>query len=445
MKTGGSGPPRRVSLHRILAWRLGVVALIIAAAAGAGVYQIERNRIGEAIEKDLLEAAERITARITPMLDRPEGPDRLAIENVLVEFGKTRDRERLGRWVYDILLDSRGRVAFGYLDEDYERALAVTRIMTDRPVTVPPPPGEVRMDVIRIDSIPHVEVELSLAGPGQKPLGLYRGLFVPSPAMLAQLRERTVRAMFSVVIVVLLTAALLYPVIITLTRRVAGLSVDLLDANLETLKILGSAIAKRDNDTDAHNFRVTVLAVRLAEAVGLSPKEIRSLIKGAFLHDVGKIAIRDDILLKPDHLTEEEYRTMKTHVSHGVDIVRRSSWLNDAIEVVSCHHEKFDGSGYPAGSQADGIPLNARIFSIADVFDALTSRRPYKEPFSFEKSMSILEEGRGTHFDPTLLDAFSCIAGPLSRDLNAGAEDTPRRELVKIIRTYFSGDVDRIA
>jgi HD-GYP domain-containing protein (c-di-GMP phosphodiesterase class II) len=120
-----------------------------------------------------------------------------------------------------------------------------------------------------------------------------------------------------VIAVVLGTAALLYPVIVRLMRRVTGLSTDLLEANLEMLSTLGSAIAKRDADTDAHNYRVTIYSVRLAQAAGLDAPRIQALIKGAFLHDVGKIGIPDHILLKPGKLDDREYAEMKKHVAHG--------------------------------------------------------------------------------------------------------------------------------
>ena len=172
---------------------------------------------------------------------------------------------------------------------------------------------------------------------------------------------------------------------------------------------------------------------------------IQGLIKGAFLHDVGKIAIRDAVLLKPGRLDEQEFEHMKTHVLHGTEIVNRSSWLTDAQDVVEFHHEKFDGSGYDAGLEGEAIPIVARIFAIADVFDALTSRRPYKEPFSFEQAVEILEEGRASHFDPDLLDAFLNIARAQYDHLAARDEETPREELGEILRQYFSGGLEQMA
>jgi HD-GYP domain-containing protein (c-di-GMP phosphodiesterase class II) len=171
---------------------------------------------------------------------------------------------------------------------------------------------------------------------------------------------------------------------------------------------------------------------------------MRGLIKGAFLHDAGKIGIRDDILHKPGRLDADEFRIMRTHVEHGLDIVKHSSWLAQAQDVVGCHHEKYDGSGYPRGLAGDAIPLEARIFAIADVFDALTSRRPYKEPLSYAATMAILEEGRGTHFDPTLLDRFAGIAPRLHAEYSGRDDARLREELRGIVRRFFVGGLDTL-
>ena len=133
---------------------------------------------------------------------------------------------------------------------------------------------------------------------------------------------------------------------------------------------------------------------------------------------------------------------MKTHVDKGVDIVGRSSWLRDAIAVAGSHHEKYAGGGYPHDLRGADIPVTARIFAIADVFDALTSERPYKKPLSFEAAMEILEQGRGTHFDPEILDAFQTIARELY-DRYAGHEgDDLRHELVGLVERCFSSGLE---
>ena len=134
---------------------------------------------------------------------------------------------------------------------------------------------------------------------------------------------------------------------------------------------------------------------------------------------------------------------METHVDQGQAIIRRSKWLQDALEVVSFHHEKMEGKGYPRGLVGQEIPITARIFAIADVFDALTSKRPYKDPWSFNKAMELLFEVKGTHFDPELLDAFSRIAEPLYRKFG-GKDEVPRDELKDIIKRYFTEEMDSL-
>ncbi len=113
----------------------------------------------------------------------------------------------------------------------------------------------------------------------------------------------------------------------------------------KTISVLGSAIARRDSDTDAHNYRVTLYAARMGETVGLSAAEMRTLTKGSFLHDVGKLGIPDNILLKPARLDEIEFKVMQTHVNQGVEIAGRSSWLHDSVDVIKCHHEKYFSAG----------------------------------------------------------------------------------------------------
>lgn len=240
-----------------------------------------------------------------------------------------------------------------------------------------------------------------------------------------------------VVIVVLATTLLLYPIIISLNKDLIKLSVDLSEANIGMLKTVGGAIAKRDSETNIHNYRVTIYTIRLAEAAGLSAGEIRAIIKGAFLHDVGKIGVSDSILLKPAKLSSEEFEIMKTHVQHGVDIISKYNWLKDAMNVVKYHHEKYGGSGYITGLSGEDIPVNARIFAIADYFDALTSNRPYKESFSLEKTMQILEENRGTHFDPKILDSFSMIAKALYTETNGMSDSDLEETLDRIVEKYF--------
>jgi HD-GYP domain-containing protein (c-di-GMP phosphodiesterase class II) len=272
-----------------------------------------------------------------------------------------------------------------------------------------------------------------------------RGVFAVAPAEVVRMRRAIIRSSLIAAAIVLAVSALLYPVILQLTRRLADYSNHLLDANLEALLVLGSAIAKRDSDTDAHNYRVTLYSTRMGEALGLAHADMRVLIKGAFLHDVGKLGIPDNILHKPAKLDTQEFTVMKTHVDKGADIVRPSSWLREGTSVVGYHHEKFAGGGYPHGLKGEDIPITARIFAVADVFDALTSQRPYKKPLTFDETMDILEQDRGKHFDPKVLDAFGKIARGL-HDRYGGHEGADLRdELTAVVTGYYSAGMETLS
>ncbi|MCH7549262.1 MAG: HD-GYP domain-containing protein, partial [Candidatus Krumholzibacteriota bacterium] len=317
-----------------------------------------------------------------------------------------------GHFVVARVYDTAGNEVARIADAEYPHLAAVEEILATIQHTLPERERD-RWVRAKIAGAPHVGVLRPLRNSAGDNIGHVEGVFAVSAEGMAAIRSGVMRAVVSVVGVVLLTTMLIYPVISSLIGRIAQTTSNLLDSNLDTLQVLGSAIAKRDSDTDAHNYRVTVYAVRLAEAIGLPRARMRSLIKGALLHDVGKIGIRDDVLLKPARLSENEFNVMKTHVRHGLDITSRSSWLEDALHVVGSHHERVDGAGYPRGLRGDEIPTSARIFAIVDVFDALTSKRPYKEAFSYTETIVILDEGRGSHFDADMLDAFLEIARDL--------------------------------
>jgi putative nucleotidyltransferase with HDIG domain len=177
----------------------------------------------------------------------------------------------------------------------------------------------------------------------------------------------------------LLCGAAIYPVVVHLSTDNERKAREVLDSHISMMESLGRAIAKRDSDTGEHNYRVAWVSARIAEEMGLTGHDMQALIAGSFLHDVGKIGIPDAILLKPGKLDEEEFVIMRTHVALGEEIVTGMGWLDDANAVVAAHHEKRDGSGYPRQLKGDAIPLAACIFAVADVFDALSSKRPYKQ------------------------------------------------------------------
>ena len=428
------------SIHKKLIWRLGLVGLVISVLLAIGVNIRERNRVSDAVIERARQDVKRINMQILPILDTPGTPDHKALKRELVLYGEGAVPLQAGKFVIAAMYDPEGRELNRNADPDFESLDAVDKYMTG----VNHRHGSNRdwwHKIIRIDGTPCIHIVAPLENSSGEIAAHIEGVFVVSDEEIAAVRRRMMRTSFAGIGVVLLTTMLMYPIISSLIGRLSGLTIKLLDANLETLQVLGSAIAKRDSDTDAHNFRVTIYSVRLAEAVGLGTSDIRTLIKGAFLHDVGKIGIRDNVLLKPGPLSDDEYEVMKRHVDHGLDIVERSDWLNDARTVVGGHHEKFDGSGYHRGLGGEEIPVGARIFALADVFDALTSRRPYKEPYTYDDSMQVLESGRGTHFDPNLLDAFVAIARPLYDELSNQDIDKPRLELQAIVQKYFREEV----
>jgi len=267
--------------------------------------------------------------------------------------------------------------------------------------------------------------------------GYFEGIYQVDRQILDSIKEDLLRSLLFVTLGITFTTLLMYPIVLTLNRGLIKLSGDLLKGNLELMNVLGCAIAERDSDTNSHNYRVTFYALRLGEAIGLSRENIHDLIAGAFLHDVGKIGIRDPILLKPGKLTQEEFEIMKTHVSLGVDILSKSSWLSGARDVVEFHHEKCDGSGYLQGLNGEAIPLNARIFAIVDVFDALTSKRPYKESWTAVDAIAALKRDSGSHFDPQLVSAFALIALRLHEEMSGFEEHRMEAMLQHLIAPYF--------
>jgi len=268
--------------------------------------------------------------------------------------------------------------------------------------------------------------------------GSIEGLYQVSDKNMWTIYSNIAYSLSQLLITVLITTLLLYPTIVYINRSYIQQSKDLLQANLEIMSVLGGAIAKRDNETNIHNYRVTLYAIALGEAVKLSRKKMMGLIKGAFLHDVGKIGINDSILLKPGKLSAGEFEEMKYHVEFGIDIISKSRWLDDAKDVVAYHHEKWDGTGYKANISAEQIPLVARVFMICDVFDALTSKRPYKEAMNFEASAHILKEKSGTHFDPRLVEIFCGVIKPLYTEVSRLEDEEHLHKMLDDKLHYFT-------
>ena len=179
----------------------------------------------------------------------------------------------------------------------------------------------------------------------------------------------------------------------------------------DTLEALGAAIDLRDSPTAGHSRRVFLYSMELAKSIGGLEQEIRSIAMGAWLHDIGKLATPDRVLLKPGPLTDSEWEIMRRHARIGYDLVKSISFLAGAAEIVLTHHERFDGSGYPQKMKGDEIPFGARIFAVADTLDAMTSDRPYRAALPLQAAQEVIERGSGTLFDPLVAAAFLRVPG----------------------------------
>jgi putative nucleotidyltransferase with HDIG domain len=196
---------------------------------------------------------------------------------------------------------------------------------------------------------------------------------------------------------------------------------DLQKANQELTRAYDSTIAGwaralelRDQETEGHSQRVTEMAVKLASSIGMENSELVHIRRGALLHDIGKMGIPDSILLKPGSLDHEEWDVMRKHPLYAYRLLSSVEFLKSALDIPYYHHERWDGSGYPHGLRCDEIPKAARVFSIVDVFDALSSNRPYRKAWGQEKVFSYLKDQSGKYFDPETLEEFFDLQNYLS-------------------------------
>src|SRR5436305_6350619 len=176
-----------------------------------------------------------------------------------------------------------------------------------------------------------------------------------------------------------------------------------------TVRALSNAVEFRDLPTAKHSERVAAYGLEIARVVGLSPEDMPEMEFGFLLHDIGKVAIPDAILRKPESLTVAEWELMAQHPVIGADMVRGIEFLDRAVEIVRSHHEHWDGQGYPDGLAGEEIPLAARVFAVADVFDALTTTRPYRDPSPWAEAREMITEEAGQQFDPRVVEAFNTI------------------------------------
>ena len=194
-----------------------------------------------------------------------------------------------------------------------------------------------------------------------------------------------------------------------------------------TLEALGDALDLKDSETEGHSKRVTAYTIALARAMGIPPAEIKIIARGAFLHDIGKMAIPDEILRKPGKLSPEEQELMREHCARGYHILRKIPFLAGAAEIVFCHQEHYDGSGYPSGLRGKEIPMGARIFAVADTLDAITSDRPYRKARSFDAAREEILRCSGSQFDPAVVEIFLKIPNELWQELRSEISGQNRR------------------
>jgi putative nucleotidyltransferase with HDIG domain len=198
---------------------------------------------------------------------------------------------------------------------------------------------------------------------------------------------------------------------ITLYNDLQRTNMDLVMAYDATIEGWARALELRDMETEGHSRRVVDLTLKMARQMGISDREQAHVRRGALLHDIGKMGVPDAILQKPGKLNDEEWQIMHQHPVYAFDWLSSIKYLHLALDIPYCHHERWDGTGYPRGLRAEQIPLAARIFAIVDVWDALLSDRPYRKAWSEEKAIEHICEQSGKHFDPQVVDVFLQIVG----------------------------------
>lgn len=417
-----------LNVHRTLLRRLVFSWFLVSVAIGGGFYYYGLEKIDDQLVDLAVDEAGKVSGRHLSLLNNPQ-PDKDRLEQLAEDFLQE-------HFVIVELYDRQHAKLVERVKPQYQSL----EHRLKRKEHSFPQDAEPHYERLTLGKDTVLQVVVPLYDAPNDIGGYFEGVFLIDRETLQHLHDDLIVSLLTTLATVLLTTLVIYPVVLSLHRDVIRFSRDLLKGNIELMEVLGSAIAQRDSDTSIHNYRVSAYAVKLAEAAGLDREAIRNLIAGAFLHDVGKIGISDNILLKPAKLTEGEFKVMKTHVALGMDILRKSNWLQNARDVVEFHHEKYDGKGYLAGLKGEEIPVNARIFAIVDVFDALTSRRPYKEPMAFADAMAILRQDAGSHFDPRLVSIFDGIAEPLFREVS-GISDEAVEALLQsqIDRYYFPG------
>lgn len=431
-------------IHRALATRLAVAAACTALILMAVVFWVELKTLDLQVQGQAAAAVERLRWSIMDELDAEGLGDHSRIQRTLEKALSIKKRPTQSSFAYVRILDPVFREVAQVSNPAYEHISPATHDSKSSVIDKERQEPALWNRISRANGAFVIQLGKALENSKGKPAAYVEGAYVISPAYIKKVRYDAAVSALLAAGIVFMTTLILYPTIIRLVRKITGLSADLVHANLEILSVLGGAISKRDSETGIHNCRVTIYAIRIAQEMGLKDEEMRSLIKGAFLHDIGKIGVRDNVLFKPGSLTPEEFEETKQHVRHGLDIVNRSTWLVDAALIVGGHHEKYDGSGYLDGRKCHEIPKVARIFAVADVFDALISKRPYKETMECAEAVEIISRDRGRHFDPEILDVFLKIAPEIYATYAAMDNAKLKTSMIELGSGYFMPDFGKV-
>lgn len=403
--------------------RLAVVFLIVTLSAITGIYFYFEKRAA-AVLHDMV-------AEETVWFDN---------ETAGLKWGNEADRSRFmqafrgiatNRNLLQMLVTGTDREEIFY----YRRDSGVRKLVPGVDIGAPENPGDMKYHLMHRDS--GYELVFSVFPRSIRGKSIVWAVLPLEKAFAEQIESTALTAVSIVLITVLLIALTILPLVIRSCRTVELHWRDLQRSYLSTIQTLGRTIAKRDQRTNKHNFRVAYYALRLGEKLELPRENLRSLILGAVLHDIGKIGIPDHILLKPGKLNAEELEMMQSHVVKGLEILENIDWLQQARAVIGAHHERFDGNGYPEGIRGEHIVIEARVFAVVDVFDALICDRPYKKARPMEAVLAHLENGSTTHFDPDVVRVFIGIASDLYRDIGKLSEEELQLKLQEAAAKHF--------
>ena len=281
------------------------------------------------------------------------------------------------------------------------------------------------------------KVAIPIFDSGEDLAGYLTGIYLVSLKDTQMIIKRFMLSFIICIAAISLCALLCYLGFLFINNHLIRSVGELNRTNVFLIRKLGTALAKSNSQERDHSSRALLYSMKLAERVKLPSEQKRTLIHGVFLHDIGMLPISPTTLHKEEELEKEELKQVDQHPKEGAALIRKFRWLRNAEKVVRYHHEKYDGTGYPDGVKHEKIPMVARIFSIADTFDALTSQRPYRDPLPLEESLAILEQETGLQFDPVLLSAFLDIAPHLHETIGSRTSKELDKEVDKLLKKYL--------